>query len=273
MNNNFKIIKKSVHNRYKIQLVVSRYNENLDWLLVIKDIDILIYNKGEDDIDYIKTCLNTNCDIIKLENIGREGHTYINHIVKNYNNLYDYTIFVQGFPFDHSPNIYLKINSYKMNVNNIKFEYISNKILECDFLGRATKICEIETLNYLPIIDIYNHLFEIKINVETKINNPFELKKSTKGPIFEFSPGAQFIVSKKTIINRPVSFYKVILNIFNNPLKIYDMIKYTKINPIEGFVIERLWKYIMTPDNKHNIAMKSMINQKFKYCKKIEYWR
>ena len=265
-----------MNNRCKIQLVVSRYNENLDWLCAINDIDILIYNKGKTDIDYIKTSLNkanTNCDIIKLENIGKEGHTYISHIINNYNNLYDYTIFVQGFPFDHLPNIYLKINLYKMNVNNIKFEYISDKILECDFLGRATRVCESGSSNYLPIIDIYNYLFKNKLHIETKKNNPFELQKYTKGPIFEFSPGAQFIVSKKTIINRPISFYKKILNIFNDPIKIYDGIKYTKINPIEGYIIERLWKYIMTPYNKHNIAMKSMINQEFKYCKKLEYWK
>jgi len=43
------------------------------------------------------------------------------------------------------------------------------------------------------------------------------------------------------------------------------------INDIDIFI--HLWKYIMTPYNKHNIAMKSMINQEFKYCKKLEYWK
>lgn len=41
-----------------IQLVVARFNENLDWLLILKNLDIIIYNKGEENIDYIKYNLN-----------------------------------------------------------------------------------------------------------------------------------------------------------------------------------------------------------------------
>jgi hypothetical protein len=219
---------------------------------------------------------NCNCEIINLNNIGKEGHTYITHIINNYNNLYDYTIFIQGFPFDHSPNIYSKINSYKINFKDIHFEYLNNKILKCDFLGRAIKICDQESSNYLPIVSIYNKLFKKKIKIETKQNNPFELKDSTLGPIFEFGPGAQFIASKKIIKKRSIIFYKKILNIFNNHLIIYNRIKYNHINPIEGYVIERLWKYIMTEDNKHDILMKRFNYEEFKYCKhckKIEYWK
>jgi len=68
----------------KTEIVVARYNENLSWLKKLpKDIIITVYNKGNDDI---------NIPSIKLPNIGRESHTYLYHIIKNYNNLADQTI-------------------------------------------------------------------------------------------------------------------------------------------------------------------------------------
>ena len=55
-------------------LVVARYNENLDWIRSEYS-RIFIYNKGEP--------LNIEKEII-LPNIGRESQTYLYHIVENY---------------------------------------------------------------------------------------------------------------------------------------------------------------------------------------------
>jgi len=82
-----------------IELVIARYNEDISWLNKIKNKKITIYNKGKDDI---------NKESIKLPNIGRESHTYLTHIIRNYNNLADITIFSQGDPFFHSPD-FLKL--------------------------------------------------------------------------------------------------------------------------------------------------------------------
>mgnify|MGYP007000357426 len=51
------------------EIVVARYNENINWLEKYKKISI-IYNKGNNDnylIDY---------NVINLPNYGRESHTY-----------------------------------------------------------------------------------------------------------------------------------------------------------------------------------------------------
>ena len=69
----------------------------------------------------------------------------------------------------------------------------------------------------LPIMTTYEKLFgERKENME-----------------FIFGAGAQFIVSKKKILQRPKEFY----------LKIIEMLEKNR-NPIEGFVIERFHKLI-----------------------------
>ena len=68
------------------QIVVARYNENINWLIPFKDI-ALIYNKGNNNIDA------NYFNIINLKNVGRESHTYLYHIVNNYDNLAKNTIF------------------------------------------------------------------------------------------------------------------------------------------------------------------------------------
>ena len=91
----------------KTEIVVARYNENLDWLKKIKkskDLKITVYNKGLDDIDV---------PFIKLENKGRESQTYLYHIINNYDNLADQTIFCQGDSICHSPDFLDLINKYR----------------------------------------------------------------------------------------------------------------------------------------------------------------
>ena len=83
-----------------IKLVIARYNEKIDW---IKSPNHVIYNKGNQLNDPTKI-------VIEMPNVGREGHTYLTHIVKNYNNLSDYTVFLQGDPFPHSGNLSLNLS-------------------------------------------------------------------------------------------------------------------------------------------------------------------
>jgi len=75
----------------KADLIVARYNEDLNWIKSKYD-NIFIYNKGNDNLK----------NSIKLNNLGRESHTYIYHIYNNYENLNDINIFSQGRINDHS---------------------------------------------------------------------------------------------------------------------------------------------------------------------------
>ena len=92
----------------KYHIVVSRYNENINWTKVFDN--VIIYNKGT-KIENLK-------NQIYLKNVGREGHTYFRYIYDNYDDLKDYTIFLQGRPFDHSPNLIQKLNTYINEINN-----------------------------------------------------------------------------------------------------------------------------------------------------------
>lgn len=83
----------------KIDLVIARYNEPLDWLNEHKDKKfnkIFIYNKGSSEVTCPIKPVSGDVIYTKLPNVGRCDHTYIYHIIHNYNKLGDVTIFTKG---------------------------------------------------------------------------------------------------------------------------------------------------------------------------------
>lgn len=99
-------------------IIVARYNERIEWTKQFTN--VFIYNKGSELHD---------ASYIPLKNVGREGHTYYKYICDNYENLADYTIFLQGNPFDHSPDIISDLNKYiTKNEFALDFEFLSRDI-------------------------------------------------------------------------------------------------------------------------------------------------
>jgi hypothetical protein len=186
-----------------MKIIVSVYNENINWTRQFPN--VIIYNKGKK--------LSEEFNEVILDNVGREGHSYYRYIYDNYDNLDDYTIFLQGNPFDHSPNIINNIWKYiNNNELNINFEFLSEWVIYTNLSGCPHH-------KGIPLIEVYQKLFdEEKYNME-----------------IQFGAGAQFIVSKQQIHKRPKEFY----------LKIIKLLDYS-INPIEGFVIERFHKLIFS---------------------------
>jgi hypothetical protein len=79
---------------YTFEIVISRFNEDLNWLknAPFNRHKIICYNKSDNDNFYKPD----NMIVHKLPNLGRETHTYLYHIMNNYNNLPDTTIFLPG---------------------------------------------------------------------------------------------------------------------------------------------------------------------------------
>lgn len=188
-------------------IIIARYNEDMEWTKQFPN--VLIYNKG--------TTLNENYNQIMLNNVGREGHTYYKYIYDNYDNLDNYTIFLQGNPFDHSPNVIENINKYINNKDlSIDFEYLSEKLIYTNLSG-----CDYH--RGIPLKDVYEKLFGERKDYM----------------IIQFGTGAQFIVSRNKILERPRSFY----------LKIVEMLE-KSTSPLEGYVIERFHGLIFSPTKK-----------------------
>jgi hypothetical protein len=229
----------------KINLIIARYNENLDWIEYIPknlNITVIIYNKGLDDILYPS---------IKLQNIGRESHTYLYYIIENYDNLADINIFIQGDPFKHNPNfIYdlYKINTYE-DIQPLSYGYSYNTPPpEITYLfyekNKSNFYIDYLDNNFRPNnIYYYNYFSEVTINdIKNKLNEKdllkyyikkLDIKNIKSNYLLPTSYAALFSVKKYIIKKRKIIFYKNILNILLKT-KNFDM----------GYILERMWLMI-----------------------------
>lgn len=188
-----------------IRIVISRYNEDLSWTDTLH-YEKTIYNKGD----------NLELDHIQLPNIGREAHSYLYHIVNNYYSIDDWTIFLQGYPFDHCSNIIDIINRIPESLLLLK-----QCGPGCYYLSDKNLVETQKDVEHLRVYsqDLYDQLF------------------ITPKTTFEFSSGAQYLVHKNNILNKPVNFYSNILSNYN-------------WNSHIPWSIERLWPDIFGNDSK-----------------------
>ncbi len=75
------------------ELVVARFREDVRWCDACDVDNVRVYDKGG----------GRDTGHVSLPNIGREGHTYLHHIVRHYDGLAEVTAFVQGRIDDHLP--------------------------------------------------------------------------------------------------------------------------------------------------------------------------
>ena len=88
--------------RIKIDYVITRYKEYIDWVQYIPDNvnTIYIYNKGPDNNIFRNYVPNEHVSnkirIINLENIGRIDHTVVYHILNHWDSLPDILVNLPG---------------------------------------------------------------------------------------------------------------------------------------------------------------------------------
>lgn len=93
--------------RASLDLVVARHTENLLWLRrVPRDVRVFVYNKGSPVEPPRRGTL-----MHALPNVGREAHTYLHHLATSHADLADVTVFVQGHPFDHAPDLHRRLRA------------------------------------------------------------------------------------------------------------------------------------------------------------------
>jgi hypothetical protein len=200
-----------------VTTIVSRYNEDLLWLDGIFT-NVVIYNKGS-ALDEQALSLKEGRELYQLkvyhlENIGREAHTYLHHIVNNYNNLATWNIFLQGNPFDHCPEVIRLVNDFPQCAGEL------NKFSEGCY-SLANRILK-EDQSFLSGLGVYAEDLHYKTFNSSK-------------QYFVYASGAQYIVHKQNILNRPREFYMDLLNSYN-------------WNTHMPWSIERIWPEIFNID-------------------------
>lgn len=79
----------------EFQTLTNKYRIDFENIHINK---VFVYNKSSNN-----PVLNENntYTIKNLPNVGREGETYLNHIIENYDNLQEYTLFIQDDTHNH----------------------------------------------------------------------------------------------------------------------------------------------------------------------------
>ncbi|GAA5120645.1 hypothetical protein JIN84_05845 [Luteolibacter yonseiensis] len=86
----------------RVDLVVARYGEGLEWLACVPaHVRVIVYNKGWEVTE--REVLERIDVLIRLENVGRESETFLTHVGSGLSRDADRVVFTQGDPFPHSP--------------------------------------------------------------------------------------------------------------------------------------------------------------------------
>lgn len=215
-----------------IEIVISRYNENLEWLneYPFNEFTYTVYNKGVNS-DFEKNRVNK---IITLPNVGRCDHTYLYHIVKNYNNLANITVFFPGSI--HLPN-------KKGKAINILERIKNNKYQSAIFVGEYTvnlkeKFYNFKLDHWSPS-DTDNAKLCTNNNLYPCLVRPFgKWYQLHFGNLIvnHYSINSLFSIDKRDILKHPKSRYTFLLK----QLGVHD-------NPEVGHYIERSWSAIFYP--------------------------
>ncbi|XP_022083669.1 uncharacterized protein LOC110975458 isoform X4 [Acanthaster planci] len=198
------------------EVVVSHYNEPLDWLRPYATKAGHVYHKGQQS--------GPPFDMYKWErlpNVGRESHTYLHHILQNYNSLADVTIFVQG----HGPENPWCFRDPQEFVTNAKNNIFCRKQGTYGGWGRI------------------NHFGKWLADLNS---GRMRRAKTTVGEFYTALFGTPpppavprclagcFAATKETLHRHPLSFYQKAISFVND-----------HPNPEEGHYFERLWATIV----------------------------
>jgi hypothetical protein len=217
-------------------IVVSRYNENLEWLKEepFNLYPVIIYNKGPNDNFYKPDKL---IKIVNVENVGRESHTYLYHIIHNYDNLHDIIVFLPG-----STNAEYRLNRCKHIIYHIEHQ------------NKAVFICTHTDMNTLSNFQL-DH-WNANSYENNLINPENKLKPSSIRPFGKWfntmfgdininyiSWNGLFSVSKLDILHHSKNYYKKLMNEVSG-----------SSNPETNHYFERSWEAVFFPMN-HTIKI------------------
>ena len=206
-----------------VNIVVAKYNENVEWTKKINH-KVTIYDKSTNPVD----------GSIKLKNVGREGETFLYHIVNNYYNLDEVTVFLQGNPFEH---LQLLVG-WRAQLTDHEINTVIDKMN-----AEINDNCEFTTFYQV----LYN---------DPNGTNGVDTRDACLAYYgenhynFTVSPGAQYIVPKKYILSRPLEFWK------NLHSAMYDNER------LNGYCQEQLWYLAYT--HKMNYGLGNHDQEKFR---------
>jgi hypothetical protein len=228
-----------------VEIIIARFNEDLSWTQEVpfNIFQYIVYNKGNNE-NFIKKNIK---QIINIDNVGKNDHTYLYHIIENYDKLSNITVFFPG-----SLNLDYKKNKAKIILNNIIKSNLSIAYLAGHYHQNIKEAFNNFKLDNWKTTDNKNFL----------LNNESALQKSEIRPYGKwyahFFGNIQahwttmcgiFSIDKRDIIQHPIERYQGLLQTVSS-----------HSNPEAGHYIERSWCAIFYPlkyTNKIDLSSKN----------------
>jgi hypothetical protein len=215
-----------------VEVVVARYNEKLTWIkeYPFNHFNYIVYNKGDNN-NFEKSNVK---QIINLPNVGRCDHTYLYHIITNYNKLSDVVVFFTG-----SINMPHKKNKAKKILENIIKSGYNNSYFIGSYYNNVKYRLNNFLINHYRCNDPQNY-------IKNSENILHKCKIRPYGNWYQYffgnicvhlvSYGGIFSVDKREIIQHPITRYQRLIETVNK-----------NSNPEAGHYIERSWTAIFYP--------------------------
>ena len=229
-------------------LVVSRYDERLDWISELLEEtpwikNVLVINKGEP----IQAPLPEDKVIIRdARNVGREGETLLHYIIQDYDRLPESLWFLQGDPFTHQPQVKSLFNPEVVALYNQTFQPLTMQFAEYARIPESLLAAEETQLNgmvrqlylqsetggikfatgldeddaiasSLGVLGFTNILNEMQLEHHVRLRTQtvraictyLNMSPPEKGDmLLPYTMSAMFAVSGKTIKRHPKQFYE-----------------------------------------------------------------
>jgi hypothetical protein len=218
---NFKLPETRIHSNF---LVVNQYKYDVSW---VKDYtnNYMIYDKGNTEVISDK--------VRSLPNVGHNIHTYLHHIVENYEKLPEVTIFVKGdvFPRHCKKEKFLQVMNNKTFTSLESYEHVDTSPSSAMRLTSDGGYLEINNSWYVP-----HHVSRHFRNYNEFLSTIF--KEPVHPEWVRFAPGANYIVPRENIIKYEKRFYEKLISFIDYVPTREECINKSDI-PAECHIIER----------------------------------
>ena len=238
------------------EVVIARYNEaDLSWIAGIgpdsrwlqRISRVTIYNKGPTPVivpDVLRSS-NVAVEVHALPNVGREGHTYLHHVLQRYSTLPDVTIFLPASvpTLAHKVQLARTVVSRTLRTGDSVFAALDRKIRSAD---------EVRSLREVHLNEHRStHPANASLNPEARL---LPASPRPLGPWMDefLPPGVKlrvgfhcgiFSVARRHARNHTEAHYQRLL----------DQVS-SHSNPEAGHYLERVWEGVFHPIPDANVV-------------------
>eukprot|EP00927_Polykrikos_kofoidii_P048778 TRINITY_DN42991_c0_g1_i1.p1 TRINITY_DN42991_c0_g1~~TRINITY_DN42991_c0_g1_i1.p1 ORF type:complete len:709 (-),score=84.94 TRINITY_DN42991_c0_g1_i1:74-2122(-) len=230
-----------------VELVVTRFKEDIRWLDAFADIRTVIYDRG--GVNELMPKPRDNLEVFRSDNVGREDESMLRHVLVNYDNLRALTVFLQGWPFAHCAGAIAAVHKaialgsfdragHGVTPGLVPITHTFHRYTLSDgVLGFSDEMFKTSrggdpsiSNSVKESVDHFNETCMKLLGRYDYVGSPFAVKCPNNMWVAE---GAQWAVSRERLRSQPRNFYRNALRLGNGVGDVH-----------RGLVLEALWPIV-----------------------------